>query len=130
MFEHRPGSERTALIGGSDFHQPDAGWTLGTPATWVAARDNPPEALLEGVRAGRTAISVGVRPDATPDPLHAPLLIRHDGDLLTLAAQDAVLVDTLAHRQRVPDDPAVLPAAVRGPYRPEDAYGRVLAIAR
>jgi len=128
MFEHLPGSERTALIGGSDFHHPDAGWTLGTPTTWVAARDNTTEALLEGVRAGRTAISVGVRPDATPDPLHAPLLIRHDGDLLALAAQDAVLVDALGHRQRVQTDPAVLPAAGRGPYRLEDAYGRVLAI--
>ncbi|HLR27327.1 MAG TPA: hypothetical protein VK086_01435, partial [Ruania sp.] len=108
----------------------DAGWTLGTPTTWVAARDNTTEALLEGVRAGRTAISVGVRPDATPDPLHAPLLIRHDGELLALAAQDAVLVDALGHRQRVQADPAVLPAAGRGPYRLEDAYGRVLAITR
>src|SRR5699024_10963976 len=50
MFEHLPGSEGTALIGGSDFHHPGAGWTVGTPTTWVAATANTPEALLAGVR--------------------------------------------------------------------------------
>src|SRR5699024_9721140 len=46
LMEHLPGSEGTAVIGGSDFHTPGGGWTLGTPTTWVAAEDPSPEAIL------------------------------------------------------------------------------------
>ena len=131
LLEHLPGSAHTAVIGGSDFHAPGAGWTLGTPTTWVAAEDRSPEAILAGVAAGRTAISLGVRPDATPDPLGSPLLLRHDGDLVALAGSGAVLVDAAGRRRRI------LGAEVRvsgdwgrGPYHLQDPVRRVLAVCR
>ncbi|HIZ36110.1 MAG TPA: CehA/McbA family metallohydrolase [Candidatus Ruania gallistercoris] len=131
LLEHLPGSARTALIGGSDFHAPGAGWTLGTPTTWVAAAECTPEAILAGVAAGRTAISLGVRPDATPDPLGTPLLLRHDGDLLALAGSGAVLVDALGRRRRIlADEVRVSGDWGRGPYHLEDPVRRVLAICR
>lgn len=89
------------LLGGSDFHTPADPWTLGTPTTWVLAADSTPEAILEAVAAGRTALSVGVRPDATPDPLGSPLLLRVEGELVALAAEGAVLVDRHGATRRV-----------------------------
>ncbi|TDE97178.1 PHP domain-containing protein [Occultella glacieicola] len=116
-------------IGGSDFHKPGQGWTLGTPTTWVAAQENTPEAILAGVQAGRTSISVGVRPDATPDPLHTPMLLRLGDDLVALAAEGAVLVDIEGARRRI-TGPSVTVASASGagPYRLEDPDRRVLAI--
>lgn len=131
LLEHLPGSARTALIGGSDFHAPGAGWTLGTPTTWVAAADRTPEAILAGVAAGRTAISLGVLPDATPDPLATPLLVRHDGDLLALAASGAVLVDAVGGRRRILGEEVLVSGDWgQGPYHLEDPVRRVLAISR
>ena len=131
LLEHLPGAQGTALIGGSDFHAPGAGWTLGTPTTWVAAADPTPEAILAGVAAGRTAISLGVRPDATPDPFTSPLLVRHDGDLLALAASGAVLVDAQGRRRRISADEVRIGGDWgRGPYHLQDPVRRVLAICR
>ncbi|MBZ2196005.1 CehA/McbA family metallohydrolase [Occultella gossypii] len=116
-------------IGGSDFHKPGQGWTLGTPTTWVAAQENTPESILAGVQAGRTSISVGVRPDATPDPLHTPMLLRLGEDLVALAAEGSVLVDIDGARRRI-TGPSVTVASSwgTGPYRLEDPDRRVLAI--
>ncbi|WP_022916830.1 CehA/McbA family metallohydrolase [Ruania albidiflava] len=131
LLEHLPGSEATALIGGSDFHTPGSGWTLGTPTTWVAAEEPSPEAILAGMRAGRTAISLGVRPDASPDPLGTPLLVRHEGDLLALAAAGAVLVDADGVRRRIRgDQERVAGHWGRGPYHLQDPVRRVLAVCR
>ncbi|WP_147916486.1 CehA/McbA family metallohydrolase [Ruania zhangjianzhongii] len=131
LLEHLPGSSHTALIGGSDFHAAGAGWTLGTPTTWVAAADRTPEAILAGVAAGRTAISLGVRPDATPDPLTSPLLLRRDGDLLALAGSGAVLVDAAGRRRRIlAEEVRISGDWGQGPYHLEDPVRRVLAICR
>jgi hypothetical protein len=49
-------------IGGSDFHRPGGGVTLGTPTTWVAADDRTGAAVLAAVAAGRVTVSYPHRP--------------------------------------------------------------------
>ncbi|MDY6825030.1 MAG: CehA/McbA family metallohydrolase [Thermodesulfobacteriota bacterium] len=53
-------------VGGSDTHQLEdwqsSLYGLGNPTTWVYAGDNSPRAILDGIKAGRTAISYA--PDA------------------------------------------------------------------
>lgn len=116
-------------IGGSDFHRPEQGWTLGMPTTWVAAEDDSPEAILAGVQAGRTAISVGVGPDAVPQPMTAPLLLRVENDVIALQAAGTVLVDGEGRRRRISDDREVVPGSWgRGILHLQDADRRVLAL--
>ncbi|HHW83071.1 MAG TPA: CehA/McbA family metallohydrolase [Actinomycetales bacterium] len=79
------------VIGGSDFHNPDQGFPLGTPTTWVLAEEDSPEALLAAVRAGRTAISL-------PQALGAGVLLRVDGELWAVGADGAVAVDLEGQR--------------------------------
>ncbi len=117
------------LLGGSDFHRPEQGWTLGTPTTWVAAEDPSPEAILAGVRAGRTALSVGVGPDAVPRPLSAPVLLRVEDDVVAVDAAGAVLVDAEGRRRRITADRQTVPGGWgRGLLHLQDADRRVLAI--
>jgi hypothetical protein len=73
------------VIGGSDFHKPESGYPPGVPTTWVAAEDRSPEAILEGVKAGRTAIN---RMAAAKSALLLPV----DGELLALDADGSTLV--------------------------------------
>ena len=120
---------RAAVLGGSDFHRPEQGWTLGTPTTWVAAEDPSPEALLAAVRAGRTAVSVGVGPDAVPRPLSAPVLLRVEDDVLAVGAEGAVLEDGEGRRLRITSDHQTVPGAWgRGLLHLHDADRRVLAL--
>ncbi|MEV1287474.1 CehA/McbA family metallohydrolase [Micromonospora sp. NPDC049679] len=84
-------------VGGSDFHRPGDDALPGAPTTWVLtdgdwsrdgrsraehAGDAPGSAVLDGLRAGRTAVSAG------PD---APLLLRLGDELLALDADGALL---------------------------------------
>lgn len=116
-------------IGGSDFHRPGQGWTLGTPTTWVAAEDSSPEAIVDGVQRGRTAISVGVRPDATPDALHTPVLLRVDAEVHAIDAEGAVLVDLEGRRRRITSRHQSVPASWgMGSLHLEDADTRLLAV--
>jgi len=112
------------LLGGSDYHHPRHGYLPGTPVTWVAAQDRDPEAILAGVRAGRTAMS---RPG--PD---APVLVRVGGDLVALEADGAVLVDVDGRRRMLQGERAVVTAdgAGHGPFRLESARGEILAVTR
>lgn len=127
-FHHRWDAP-VALLGGSDFHKPELGWTLGTPTTWVLAEDSSPEAILAAVRAGRTSISIGVTPDAVPRPLHTPLLLRVAGEVIAVAAAGAVLVDREGRRRRITSDHQTVPDSWgTGPLHLEDAERRVLAI--
>ena len=127
-FAQRWGDDVT-LLGGSDFHRPEQGWTLGTPTTWVAAEDPSPEAILAGVRAGRTALSVGVGPDAVPRPLSAPVLLRVEDDVVAVDAAGAVLVDAEGRRRRITADRQTVPGGWgRGLLHLQDADRRVLAI--
>lgn len=109
-------------IGGSDFHCPDRSGPLGTPTTWVAVEDRTPEAILDAVRAGRTAISAG--PDCGN-----PVLVRIDDDLFALDAESAVLVDEEGRRRRVTNRRERIPQSWgRGIVHLEDADRRLLAL--
>lgn len=119
------------IIGGSDWHDPAAPWTVGTPTTWVCAADASPDAILAAVAAGRTAVSVGVRPDATVDPFGTPVLLRLGDDLIADRAQGLWLVDIDGTRRRI-TQPRQRIAAPRehGPYHLQDAQRWVMAICR
>lgn len=116
-------------IGGSDFHNPSEGYTLGTPTTWVCAEANSPEAILAGVAAGRTAISGTMRADATPELIEAPILLRLGSDLVAIAAEGSVLVDIEGARRRITGPSVTIPESWgTGPFHLEGADRRVLAI--
>lgn len=65
-------------IGGSDFHRHASGVIPGRPTTWVECADVSIEGVLDGLRAGRTAIS------AEPE---GPVLLPHDGELVAIDAE-------------------------------------------
>lgn len=115
------------FLGGSDFHTPDQGFPPGTPTTWVAARDRTPEAILDAIRHGRTAIS------RFPGP-GEPVLVRVGDDLVAVDADGTVLVEGLPdggtdRRRRVRGDRVTFPAPPEhGPYRLEAADRTLLAI--
>ncbi|MWB98925.1 CehA/McbA family metallohydrolase [Agromyces seonyuensis] len=113
------------LIGGSDFHHAGHGYPPGTPTTWVAAADRSPEAILEALAAGRTAIS------RYPGAGEA-VLVRVGSDLVALDADGAVLVDSLGRSRRVHGDRAVFDAEAAGvgPFRLETPARELLAISR
>lgn len=108
----------TIPIGGSDFHSPADGDTLGIPTTWVLAADDSPAAILDGMRAGRTAISAN---------RSAPVLLRVDDSLHALDAAGTLLVEPSGRRIGVRSDRAEFPAGP-GPYRLDDHEGGIVAI--
>ncbi len=110
------------LLGGSDFHQPGQGYAPGTPTTWVAAADRSPEAIMEAVAAGRTALSWA--------PAPSPALLRVEDEIVALEADGTVLVDMDGRRRVVHGDRVRLPADAlgRAPFRLESAAGHLVAI--
>lgn len=104
------------LLGGSDSHHPRHGYKPGTPVTWVATEDRSPEAILDGVRAGRTAITRQPTPDA-------PALVRIGDELIALAADGAVFCDLEGRRRMLHGGRVVLPGASGGPFRIETPAG-------
>ena len=122
---HRGGGGAVVPLGGSDFHEPGRGDEVGVPVTWVAAADRSPEAVLDGVRAGRTAISLpGAR-----GPLDGPVLLRVEDRVLALDAEGAVLVDVEGRRRRVTSGRDSVPASWgAGVLHLEDADRRLLAL--
>jgi PHP domain len=107
-------------VGGSDWHRPGADAPPGTPTTWVECEDNTPEALLDGLRAGRTAIS------ASRD---GPVLLRVDGELVAAGADGAILIGPDGPRARADRPLARLPGRA-GCHRLTDASGATLALTR
>ncbi|MEV5330107.1 CehA/McbA family metallohydrolase [Nonomuraea sp. N2-4H] len=107
-------------IGGSDFHRHGNDGLPGAPTTWVLVAGDEPEteAVLDGVRAGRTAVSAG------PD---APLLLRLGDELLALDADGLVLVRPDGTRQVVRGEHVLLPA-IDGPHRLETHENEVIAL--
>lgn len=110
-------------VGGSDFHTPGgtpAG--LGEPVTWVLADDCTVPALLEGIRAGRTAVSAGRA---------GPLLLRCGDEVVALDADGLVL--TRPDESRVAVGSAgsgrrTFPASQKGVYRLETWRNEVVAL--
>ncbi|MBG0833050.1 CehA/McbA family metallohydrolase [Planomonospora sp. ID67723] len=109
-------TESPVMIGGSDYHRPEEGHPPGEPTTWVLCGDSP-GGLLDGLRAGATAVS------ATPD---GPLLLRHGDDFLVLDADGLVLRGPVTQRVII-GDRAVLPARP-GPHRLETFRNEVMAL--
>ncbi|WP_431900259.1 CehA/McbA family metallohydrolase [Nonomuraea sp. bgisy101] len=103
-------------IGGSDFHRHGSAGLPGAPTTWVLAED--PGAVLDGVRAGRTAVSAG------PE---GPLLLRIGDELLALDADGLVLVRRSGARQVIRGDRVLVPAG-EGPFRLETHENEVMAL--
>ena len=108
----------TVPVGGSDFHSPAGNERLGQPTTWIACADRTVPAVLDGLAAGRVAIS------ESPD---GPVLLRLDDELVVLGAEGALLVDLGGRRRPVGSDRARFPAAP-GPHWLEDDRARVLAL--
>jgi hypothetical protein len=107
-------------VGGSDFHRLADAERPGRPTTWVAVAEPSTAGILDGLRAGRTAISA--------DP-HAPVLLRIDDRVIAVDADGTLLVDLTGRRRPVRGDRAEFPApAERGPLWLEDAGTRILAI--
>ncbi|WP_308249891.1 CehA/McbA family metallohydrolase [Sphaerisporangium fuscum] len=108
-------------LGGGDFHRPEENHPPGAPATWVLAE--PPErgaggeAVVEAIRAGRTAVSAG------PD---GPLLLRHGEEFVVLDADGLVLWGP-EHRSVIRGDRVRLPARP-GPHRLETTRNEVMAL--
>ena len=58
-----------SMLAGADFHAPDTPVRPGTPTTWVCAEDDTPDAILEAMAAGRTALPSLAMPSVrSPDP--------------------------------------------------------------
>jgi len=92
----------TVPVGGSDWHREGSDAPLGQPTTWVECAGEEPAAILDGLRAGRVAIS------AHRD---GPVLLRHDGDLVAIDADGLILYGPHGPRARVSGDRARFPGA-------------------
>lgn len=96
-------------VGGSDWHREGSDAPLGTPTTWVAAADGSVSAILQGLRAGRVAISAG---------RDGPVLLRNDGELVAVGADGLLLADPAGPYRRIGGDLTRLPG--------RDGYHRLL----
>ncbi|PZF79317.1 CehA/McbA family metallohydrolase [Jiangella anatolica] len=92
----------TVPIGGSDFHRPGDAPVVGRPVTWVAAVSPSVPDVLDGLRAGRTALSWSVSD---------PVLLRVDGEVVAVGGDGLFLTDALGRRRLVRGDLARYPAA-------------------
>jgi hypothetical protein len=99
-------------VGGSDWHRPGSDAPLGTPTTWVACSDGGVSGVLDGLRAGRVAIS------AARD---GPVLLRVDGCLAAVGADGLVVAGPEGPYRRVSGDLVLLPDA--------PGYQRLLTLA-
>jgi hypothetical protein len=93
----------TALpVGGSDWHRPGSDALPGSPTTWVECAGDGPDAVLDGLRAGRSAISA--RRDG-------PVLLRTGGEFVAVGAEGAILAGPDGPCALVRDPLATFPAA-------------------
>lgn len=123
----------TIPVGGSDFHRLDQGRIPGQPATWVlcadtdgaaqadraVATDVAGPAVLAGLAAGRTSISMG---------RDGPVLLRLGEDLVAIDAEGAILADLSGRRRLVRGSQVRFPAPSEpSPQWLEDDHTAVLA---
>jgi PHP domain len=105
-------------VGGSDWHRPGDDATPGSPTTWVECSGEGPDAVLDGLRRGRTAISAR---------REGPVLLRVDGELVAAGADGTILVGPDGPAARVHGALARFPGGA-GYYRLTDASGATLAL--
>jgi len=105
-------------VGGSDWHQEGSDAPPGRPTTWVECEGDEPADVLDGLRAGRVAIS------AERD---GPVLLRHDDALVAVGADGLTLAGPQGPCARVRGDLATLPGPA-GPYRLIDPAGAAPAL--
>jgi hypothetical protein len=87
-------------VGGSDWHREGSDAPLGTPTTWVDSADASVDAILDGLRAGRVAITAA---------REGPVLLRHDGSLVAVGADGLLIADPEGPYRRVRGDLERLP---------------------
>jgi hypothetical protein len=105
-------------VGGSDWHRPGADAPPGTPTTWVECAGDGPDAVLDGLRHGRVAISA--RRDG-------PVLLRSDGGMIAVDAEGTTLAGPDGPLARVQRSRQSFPAAA-GYHRLVDDTGATLAL--
>ncbi|HTT51775.1 MAG TPA: CehA/McbA family metallohydrolase [Streptosporangiaceae bacterium] len=110
-------------VGGSDWHRPGSDAVPGMPTTWVecagdGGTGDGPDAVLDGLRAGRCAIS------ACRD---GPVLLRLDGEFAVVGGDGTTLAGPDGPRAVVRGDQATFPAAP-GCHRLLDPAGGTLAL--
>jgi hypothetical protein len=89
-------------VGGSDWHRPGSDAPLGTPTTWVSCADSSVPGVLDGLRAGRVAIS------ASRD---GAVLLRDSGSLVAVGADGLVLAGPDGPYKQISGDLARMPGA-------------------
>jgi hypothetical protein len=89
-------------VGGSDWHRPGSDAPLGTPTTWVLCADSSVAGVLDGLRAGRVAIS------ASRD---GAVLLRDSDSLVAVEADGLILAGPEGPYRRVVGDLVRLPGA-------------------
>ena len=105
-------------VGGSDWHSPGPHASLGSPTTWVECEGTGPDAVLDGLRAGRVAISAG---------RDGPVLLRRDGELVAVDADGTILTGPDGPCARISGALATVPGAA-GCHRLCDTTGATLAL--
>lgn len=111
--------ESVVPLGGGDFHRLEDGHPTGLPTTWVQAEYPGEEEILNGLKTGPTALSMGI---------DAPLLLRVEGDLLAIDAEGTLLVDGDGRRQLIRGTRLAVQDRGSGPYRLETADRQILAL--
>ena len=105
-------------VGGSDWHRPGADALPGSPTTWVESASRDPQAIIDGLRAGRTAISASAQ---------GPVLLRQDDSLIAIGADGLTLAGPHGPRQRITGNLATLNGGP-GYHRLLDPTGATLAL--
>jgi hypothetical protein len=105
-------------VGGSDWHKPGSDAPPGAPTTWVAAEAPEPDAILDAVAAGRTAISAG---------RDGPVLLRIGDEFVAVEADGMILAGTEGPKARIRGQLAKFPAA-EGFHRIVDLTGATVAL--
>ncbi len=107
-------------VGGSDWHKPGSDAPPGAPTTWVASDAAEPDAILDAIGSGRTAVS------ATRD---GPVLLRVGDEFVASEADGLILSGADGPKARVRGQLAKFPAA-EGYHRIVDLTGATLALTR
>jgi hypothetical protein len=105
-------------VGGSDWHRSGDDAPPGSPTTWVECAGDGADAVLDGLRGGRTAISA--RRDG-------PVLLRVDDELVAAGGEGTILVGPDGPVARVQGPLARFPGSA-GYHRLTDPTGATLAL--